>query len=694
MLSVSIKPFSRNRNISVLVLSCSMLFSAHQAYAAGVPTSSIEQITVTGEQTKVQPVSATEGIVLKEQFQNRPASRPAELLEFMPGLIATQHSGEGKANQYFLRGFNLDHGTDFSVTVEGMPVNMRSHAHGQGYLDINFLIPELVNTLAYRKGPYYAGVGDFSSAGSADFHYRDTLEQSMLKLEIGEDAYYRGLAAGSLSTGPGDLTAAISYSAYNGPWEMDENIGKVNGLVKYNQGDHDNGFSLTALGYNNKWKAADQIPQRAVDSGLISSLGFIDPDVGGNTHRYSLSTDWRAMENNRHWYASAYLIDYNLDLYSNFTYLLSDPIHGDQFEQSDDRIIYGANAHMHHPFQFSSGVSGEMEYGLETRTDNIDPVGLYLTSARQRLSTVREDDIVESSYAGYIQADIPWSEWFRSILGVRADHYTFDVTSDLTANSGKADDTVVNPKASLVLGPWNETELFLNLGKGFHSNDARGTTITVDPVDPLNTVTAVDPLVGAWGTDIGIRTLAIDNLQLAASLWGLKLDSELVYVGDGGATEASGKSERYGVEFGAVYTPREWLIFDADYAWAHSRLADEPVDNRLPNSISNVISLGVALNDLNKWSGGLRWRYFGEAPLIEDNSVRSNPTSVFNGQIGYKLTDSVSITLAGYNLLNSNDNDITYFYESQLVGEAKPVADIHFHPVEPRNFRLFITLSL
>ncbi len=677
----------------VMLLTGNVLLFTSQIHAAGLPGDSIEVITVVSEQQQIgQPISATEGLVLPEQLANRPASRPAELLEFTPGLIATQHSGEGKANQYFLRGFNLDHGTDFSVTVDGMPVNMRTHGHGQGYLDINFLIPELVNTLAYRKGPYYAGVGDFSAAGSADFYYRDTLDKAQFRLEAGMDDYYRGLAAGSIQAGEGNILTGLSYSAYDGPWDMPQDIGKVNGLIKYNHGDHNNGFSVTGMGYDNEWNAADQIPQRAVKSGLISDLGFIDPTVGGATHRYSLSTDWRTVTGDNHWHASAYVIDYKLQLYSNFTYLLGDPINGDQFEQLDDRRIYGGSGHLHHPFRLSA-VEGEMQYGIETRTDKIDTVGLYLTSARQRLSTVREDDVSESSYAAFMQADIPWTDWFRAIYGVRVDHYEFDVASDLAANSGEADATIISPKASFILGPWNETELFFNVGKGFHSNDARGTTITVDPLDPLVAADSVEPLATAWGGDFGIRTMAIDKLQLAASVWALELESELVYVGDGGATEVSGRSKRHGLELGAVYTPAEWLIIDADYAFAHSRLADE-VDDRIPNAVSNVVSLGFSVVDLGLWSGGLRWRHFGSAPLIEDNSTRSEPTSVLNGQISYALTESVSVTLAGYNLLDSNANDITYFYESQLAGETDPVEDIHFHPVEPRTIRLFITLAL
>ena len=681
------------RTTTLLILTGTALLISGQIQAAGISGNSIEVITVVSEQQSIgQPISATEGLVLPEQLANRPASRPAELLEFTPGLIATQHSGEGKANQYFLRGFNLDHGTDFSVTVDGMPVNMRSHGHGQGYLDINFLIPELVNTLAYRKGPYYAGVGDFSAAGSADFHYHDTLDKSLIRLEAGKDDYYRGLAAGSFTAGAGNILAGLSYTAYDGPWDMPQDIGKVNGLVKYNQGDQANGLSLTGMAYDNAWNASDQIPRRAVDSGLISNRGFIDPTVGGTTHRYSLSTDWRAVIGDNHWHASAFVIDYKLQLYSNFTYLLGDPVNGDQFEQFDDRRIYGGSGHLHHPFRFAT-FEGEMQYGIETRIDRIDTVGLYLTSARQRLSTVREDDVAESSYSAYLQADVPWTGWFRAIYGARIDYYNFDVASDLAANAGEADDAIISPKASFILGPWNATELFFNVGKGFHSNDARGTTITVDPLNPLVAVDSVEPLAAAWGGDFGIRTIAIDKLQLAGSIWALELESELVYVGDGGATEASGRSKRHGLELGAVYTPAEWLIIDADYAWAHSRLADE-VDDRIPNAVSNVVSLGISVVDLGQWSGGLRWRHFGSAPLIEDNSIRSDPTSVLNGQISYALTETLCVTLAGYNLFDSNDNDITYFYESQLAGEIQPVEDIHFHPVEPGNFRLFITLEL
>jgi len=685
---------TRNSFYTTVIIIVAVLVHANLLQAAGIPGSSLEELRITAEQRNLmQPMSASEGVVLTEQIEHRPVSRPAELLEFTPGLIATQHSGEGKANQYFLRGFNLDHGTDFAVTIDGLPVNMRSHAHGQGYLDVNFLIPELVDSLAYRKGPYYPGVGDFSAAGSADFFYRQSFEQPLLKLELGQDNFYRGLAAGSVDLGNADLLLGMSYSTYDGPWDLPQDIGKFSGLLKYTYGDNDNGFSIAGMAYDNEWNAPDQIPQRSVDSGLISPLGSIDPTVGGSTQRYSLSAHWRRDIQDKRWRATAYFIDYRLQLFSNFTYFLEDPLDGDQFEQFDDRTIYGANGQFSHPLAVGNKHS-RMQYGFQTQRDDIGKVGLYHTAARQRLDTIRQDSINETSYAGYLQADITWTDRFRTVLGARIDHYTFVVNSDLAVNSGKANDTIISPKTSLVLGPWNQTELFFNVGKGFHSNDARGTTITVDPTNSSEPADPVDPLVSAWGIDLGIRTTVIEDLQLAATLWGLELDSELLYVGDGGATEASGESQRYGLELGAVYAPADWLIIDADYTWSHARFVDEPVENRIPNAVSTVISVGVNVTDLDRWSGGLRWRHFGSAALIEDNSTRSKSTSVLNGQVNFRLTNNVSLSLAAYNLFNSKDYDITYYYESRLFDETSGVDDVHFHPVEPRTVRLILSVSM
>jgi outer membrane receptor protein involved in Fe transport len=272
---------------------------------------------------------------------------------------------------------------------------------------------------------------------------------------------------------------------------------------------------------------------------------------------------------------------------------------------------------------------------------------------------------------------------------LRADLFDFEVRSSLAANSGSADDSVVSPKFSLILGPWSETELFVNVGKGFHSNDARGTTIRVDPADGVTPVERVDPLVDALGADVGVRTAVLPNLQLTASLWTLKLDSELLFVGDAGITEASRESERRGIEAGAIWNPVSWLILDADLAWSRSRFVEsDPAGDRIPGAVECVASVGLAIDHPSGWFGGARLRHFGAAPLIEDDSVRSDPTTLVNLEAGYHITDNIQLSAALFNVFDSRDNDITYLYESQLPGEAQPVNDIHFHPVEPRTFRV------
>jgi outer membrane receptor protein involved in Fe transport len=659
--------------------------------AAGLPTDTpitLDVISVTGEDADLtgEPRTATEGLVLTEQIEQRPVSRPAELLEFVPGLIATQHSGEGKANQYFLRGFNLDHGTDFAIEVEGMPVNMRSHAHGQGYADLNFLLPELVDALEYRKGIAYAEVGDFSAAGSAEFSYLEMLPPT-IEVTLGEYDYYRTFAGGSTMLGGGELLAAGAFTRYDGPWELEQDLRKTNAVLKYSRSDARRDWSVTAMAYDNEWNATDQIPQRAVESGRIGRFGTIDPTDGGESHRYSLSFKWLQRADEAEWRVSGYAIDYYLDLFSNFTYFLEDPVRGDQFEQLDERRIYGLEGAYVFPLELAAQES-RLTLGVQTRYDDIAKVGLYRTDDRERFSTIREDSIDEISIGLYSELAQRWSPHVRSVLGLRLDHYRFDVEANQPANSGEVNDTLLSPKLSLIFGPWHKTEYFFSIGGGFHSNDARGVTIAVDPVtgEPVD---AVDPLVKAWAVDLGLRSAILPNTQLALSVFALRLDSELVYVGDAGGTEASGESERYGLELGVFYTPWEWLIIDGDLAFTHARFTDAGEANYIPNAVSRVASLGFTVDGFGGWSGGLRLRHFGPAPLVEDNSVRSDGTTLLNGRIGYDLNPGWTVALTGFNLLDSDENDITYYYASRLPGEpAEGVEDVHFHPVEPRNFRV------
>jgi outer membrane receptor protein involved in Fe transport len=669
------------------------LLAAPAVFAAGLPTDDMDEVVVTATRKLIGKVeSSTQGTVTRAQLETRPVLRTGELLETVPGLVVTQHSGDGKANQYFLRGFNLDHGTDLATSVDGIPVNMHTHGHGQGYTDINFVIPELLDRIEYKKGTYYADEGNFSAAGAVDLVYRRRLEDNVLSLTVGEDSHARGLIAGSAALGDGDLLWALDYGQTDGPWELDEDLRRTNSLLKYSAGDRLDGYSITASVYDGEWISTDQIPERAVQAGVLDRFGYVDPTGGGGSHRYSLNLEINNTFGGWNFEGNAYALDYRLDLFSNFTYAL-DAENGDQFEQFDDRRAYGLHAELARPTEFG-GISGTLRFGVESRYEDIGRVGLYLTHARQRLSTVREDSVNRLGLGLFVEQQLQATDWLRVIAGLRHDRANFDVDSDLAVNSGSAHDSITSPKVSLVFGPWADTEFFVNAGRGFHENDARGTTITVDPVDGVTPTARVQPMVRARGAEFGMRTAAVPYTQLALTAWGLDLDSELIYVGDAGATEPSRATQRYGVEFAAYVTPVEWLTLDADLAWSHARFSDFPsvseegAGNRIPGAVESVVSLGAAVQHPGGWFGGARLRHFGEAPLIEDNSVRSAPTTVVNFEIGRRFGERFSVALAAYNVFDSADNDITYFYESQLPGEAGPVEDRHFHPVEPRTLRL------
>lgn len=656
-------------------------------HAAGLTGNRVEEITVLGSNNALtgDPLSATEGVVFGDQLKLRPISRPAEMLEFVPGLIATQHSGEGKGNQYFLRGFNLDHGTDLALKVDGLPVNMPSHAHGQGYADLNFLIPELVESLAYRKGPYYAEIGDFGTAGSSEFTYTDRLDQGNVSLTAGENDYRRVFTGQSFEALAGDITVAGALTDYAGPWKLDQDLDKKNGLLKYHRETDNRAWSITAMGYDNSWASTDQIPMRAVENGTLHRFGNVDASDRGETHRHSLSFDWSQDGGDERLRLDGYVLDYGLTLFSNFTYFLEDPLRGDQFEQAEDRRVFGLNARYQRDMTLAD-VPATLSLGLQNRTDTID-VGLYKTQQRLRHTTTREDDVQQSLSSVYGSLEQEWSEKFRSVTSLRADHYRFDVDAGLPVNAGRGSETLLSPKLNLIYSSSPATEYFFSAGQGFHSNDARGTTIRIDPVSG-DLANAVDPLSKARSVEVGVRTSLVPNTQIAVSMFSMQLDSELVYVGDAGATEALGESNRRGIELGAIYAPMPWLLIDTDLTFTKARLAGVGAADRIPNSVDRTASLGLIVNDLEKWSGGLRIRYLGEAPLIEDNSVISESTVLVNAQATYALNPDWSVTLEVLDLFDSQDNDITYFYESQLPGEATPREDLHFHPVEPRSMRV------
>jgi hypothetical protein len=636
--------------------------------------------------------SASEGAVGHQQIESRPLLRPAEVLEAVPGLIATQHSGTGKANQYFLRGFNLDHGTDFATFFNGIPVNLPSHGHGQGYTDLNFLIPELIQEVDYKKGPYYADVGDFSSAGAVNLRYFDILPQGIAKAEGGQFDYGRLLLADSPAVGEGRLLYALEGLFNGGPWDNPDDYYKINGLLRFSSGDASEGISATALAYHGDWNSTDQVPVRAIESGLIDRLGAIDDSDGGDSSRYSLSGEWHRDAGPGQLRVLTYGYFYDLSLFSNFTYFLDDPIQGDQFEQKDTRWVFGLVP----TYNWDMSLFGrpmDNTVGLQVRSDLIRN-GLFNTALRDRISVTRRDDITQTSVGLFFDNKTPWTDWFRTASGVRVDVFDFDVESDIPENSGAKAAVIASPKLSLIFGPWYETELYLNGGYDFHSNDARGVLAKIDPKTG-EPVASADPLVRSEGAEIGVRTAAIPNLQSSLSLWFLDIDSELLFIGDAGNTEASRPSRRYGVEFANFYSPLPWLTLDADVSFSRSRFrGNDPAGDHIPGSIETVVAAGVTVNDLYGFFGSVRVRYFGPRALIEDDTVRSDSSTLVNLQAGYKLTNRWSVALDIFNVFDADVSDIDYFYTSRLPGEPdEGVDDIHTHPAEPRAFRGTVTYN-
>ena len=617
-----------------------------------------------------------------------PFARVGEALEVVPGLIVTQHSGEGKANQYFLRGFNLDHGTDLAIKVDGMPVNMPTHGHGQGYADINFLIPELIQSVNVRKGPYYADVGDFSSAGSVTIDYLNKLPKNLAEVTVGSFGYRRGVAAGSTAVGAGTMLAAIEGIKYEGPWDVPDNVRKINGVLRYSQGTATDGLTLTAMAYSNGWNSTDQVAQRAIDQGIISRFGTLDPTDGGTSSRFSLSGNWAQSSEYGQSKISAYVVRSDLQLFNNFTYFLDNPVNGDQFNQLDRRTLGGFDARHAFDWRFG-GFETQTRVGLQTRYDDIH-VGLFKTEQRAVLSTVREDRVQEGNVGFWTDTTTRWTDWLRTTVGIREDIFAGRVLSDTPENSGNAQATITSPKAGLVLGPWYKTEFYGNAGYGLHSNDIRGATITVDPIDKVAPQDRVPLLVRSKGAELGIRTKAIEGLTSSVAVFVLDFNSELLFVGDAGTTVASRPSRRVGVEWVNQYKPKPWLSFDLDLAYTRARFTDfDPAGDRIPGAPAWIASGAITLGSETGWFGALKARYFGPRPLIEDDSVHSLSSLIFNARAGYRFDNGLKLQLDVLNLFDAQTNQIEYYYLSRLPGAPiGGVADRHVHPAEPRAVRL------
>jgi TonB-dependent Receptor Plug Domain len=656
--------------------------------------------------------------------------------------MITQHAGGGKANQYFLRGFNLDHGTDFAISLDGMPVNLSSHAHGEGYADMNTVIPEFVDRVDFQKGPYYADVGNYGSAASTNVVYFKTLPENFFQVEGGMYGYGRAVFGVSQKLGSGTLLYGGEAYHDNGPWKHPDNYYKFNGLLTYSRGDSTNGLSITARGYHGKWNSSDQIPVTAAP--LVGFFGALNPTDGGHSQRYSLQAEWHRQGTNSATTIMGYGFYYDLDLFSDFTYYLDDPIKGDQFEQQDRRWVAGFDA-AHTIFSRWFGRKVENTFGLQVRNDWVHN-GLY--RAEDRVRTDKNDvnacnaepipecdtnpDLIavlpaatdlnkftDTMVGFYVENKTQWAEKFRSVLAVRGDEAIYGVTN-LTPpyvatelpgapvvnfselNSGTASKFLPSPKASLIFGPWSKTEFYVQGGFSFHSNDARGTTQRIEPISPdypfPTPSTPITPLVPTKGAEIGARTLAVPHLQSTLSLWYLYSASELQQDGDTGGTVAStSPSNRYGVEWANYYTPLEHLAFDFDLADSKALFTSidagdaapgSPGGKWVPEAVGLVISSGIKVQSYKGFWGSLRLRAFGPRNLTSDAIYRSSITTSFNAEVGYHIGETWSVSTEFFNLLNRRDHDIDYAYTSRITPTATPAFTDVFHPVEPFQVRI------
>jgi hypothetical protein len=685
--------------------------------------------------------SATQGTVGAKEIEDRPILRSGEILETVPGLIITQHAGGGKANQYFLRGFNLDHGTDFAVFLDSMPLNLPSHAHGEGYADMNIAVPEFVQRLNYEKGPYYADIGNYGSAGSANLVFFKTLPQNFLKVEGGMYGYGRAVFGASQKFGTGNLLYGAEVYHDDGPWTHPDNYYKVNGLLTYSQGGYADGFSITARAYHGNWNSSDQIPVNAIP--LVGFFGALNPTDGGHSQRYSLQAEWHRRGANSATKIMGYGFYYDLDLFSDFTYFLTDPIRGDQFEQQDRRWVAGFDA-AHTIFSQWFGRKMENTFGLQVRNDWIHN-GLYRTEDRVRTnkndSNACNDEPIpecdtnpnliavlpaatdlnkftDTMVGFYVENKTQWAEKFRSVLAVRGDEAIYVVTN-LTPpyvaaelpgapvinfaelNSGSASKFLPSPKASLIFGPWSKTEFYVQGGFSFHSNDARGATQRIEPISPdypfPTPSTPISPLVPTKGAEVGVRTVAVPHLQSTLSLWYLYSASELQQDGDTGGTVASASpSNRYGVEWANYYTPLEHLAFDFDFADSKALFTTIDPDDAAPGSpggkwvpeaVGLVISSGITVQGYKGFWGSLRLRAFGPRNLTSDAIYRSSSTVLLNAEVGYHINEKWSVSAQLLNLLDRYDHDIDYAYTSRITATAPAQFTDVFHPVEPFQVR-------
>ncbi len=663
--------------------------------------------------------SSSERFFTGGQVNTIPAFRPGEALEIVPGLAVTQHSGEGKANQYYLRGFDLDHGTDLALYLDSMPLNMRTHGHGQGYADANFVIPEMLAYIDARKGPYNVEDGDFSNAGTIRMQYLRKVPQGVFSTTGGAFNYGRVFGMKSWEFAGGDILGGGEISTYDGPWLVPNNARKINAVLRWSRGEENDGTSITGMAYANRWNSTDQIPLRILDWGF-SRWGSINPTDGGDTTRFSLSGRW-GQETTNYWSKiEAFAIHSTLDLYNDFTYFLAHPVIGDQFRQFDRRTVVGGNAYHAVKFNIFDRES-EFKVGFQSRYDDIR-VGLQDTVRRLPYDTVRNDHVGEGSIALLADVKTRWTPWLKTIMGTRWDYYWgsntglqaywdsplipgvdspgFDPANPFRLwtgpiNSGTSNAQLISPKASVIFNPWGDkTDFYFNFGRGFHSNDFRATTqrVAASELGDNGNYLAVRPqglLSPSTGAEVGVKTRAIDKLESAATLFFIRTAQENIFEGDTGNTVIARGADRIGVEFTNHYRPLSWLAFEGDLTATHARFRGfdrEQADlfyqllqpgafewgawqsnapgNYLVNATPIVASAVLELGEATGWFGNFKYRYIAPRALTEDGFLKSPAIGTVNGRVGYRWKEGWKLQLDIFNMFNSRSQQIAYGYGS------------------------------
>jgi outer membrane cobalamin receptor len=709
------------------------------AIAADGPANTVSQVVVTASRVDLlgKAVTASQGSVTKQEIELRPVYRVGQLYETVPGLVVTVHSGESKASQYELRGFDLDHGTDFASFVDGMPVNQGTNLHGQGYSDQSYLMSAVVSGLDYTKGPYFAAVGDFGAVGSAHVRLVDELpaQISASAGTLGDDDVFVG---GTQVLDDDDrVWAATEYAHVDGPWDPPSGYNKGNAAVRFSHGTDAAGFSLTAMFNQSAGRLETDQPLRAIQEGLIGRFGVLDPTDRGRTQRYSVSGHYGAEGQRWSFSSNLYAIHSEETLINDFTHFLDDDVNGDQEQQDETRDVLGGDAALTLHFDLG-GIQSDTTFGLQERHDNVlvdrrhtrqdvildycevegpFPAGVTppppppdappsdgnATPVPAVGGACNSDQVHLNDLAGYVENTTHWTSWLRTELGLREEDFTASDHSLTTGFQGSTSQTLFQPKGSIVFGPWDATELYLSAGRGFHSDDVRGVFGTV-PIEGIPVLAGKTPLMApATGEEIGVRSDIVPRLQVQVAVFQEDFSSELAFDEDQGQDQATAPSRRQGVEVSAEYRPFHWVELNTDLAFSRARYSASPASLAnfgldgpfIANAPSFIGSFGVLVDNLGPWSGGLQWRDLGAYPVNDgDQFPQDKGYSEVNFNAGYQVNAKLKFQLSIFNLFNTKANAAAFYYTSRLPGEPLAgVTDFQVHPLEPISARFGATAT-